>query len=224
MTFEGFSAILFCVMRLTIKLAEGRVGSLSTPSKMPGFGYSTPAEDCIKGSKMRTVVDSICSFCYALKGRYVFPNVKKAMKKRLKSLNQLDWVDMMVFMINKREKTGFFRWHDSGDVQGVWHLEKIAEVARRLPHIQFWLPTREYFFVREWMALGRKPDNLIIRLSALMMDGAPPVSLAKRLGLTTSGAKTDGSFTCPASEQGNECKDCRACWDDTVENIDYKKH
>ena len=173
---------------------------------------------------MRTVVNSICSFCYALKGRYVFPNVKKAMKKRLKSLNQLDWVDMMVFMINKREKTGFFRWHDSGDVQGVWHLEKIAEVARRLPHIQFWLPTREYSFVREWMALGRKPDNLIIRLSALMMDGAPPVSLAKRLGLTTSGAKTDGSFTCPASEQGNECKDCRACWDDTVENIDYKKH
>ena len=211
-------------MRLTIKLAEGRVGSLSVPSKMPGFSYSTPAEDCITGSKLVEVVNSICSFCYARKGRYVFPNVKAAQRKRLKSLEQLDWVDMMVFMINKREKTGFFRWHDAGDVQGVWHLEKIAEVARRLPHIKFWLPTREYSFVREWMALGRKPDNLIIRLSALMMDGSPPVSLAKRLGLTTSGAKTDGSFTCPSSKQDNSCKDCRACWDDTVENIDYKKH
>ena len=210
-------------MRLTIKLAEGRVGSLSTPSKMPGFGYSTPAEDCIKGSKMRTVVNSICSFCYALKGRYVFPNVKAAQKKRLKSLEQLDWVDMMVFMIGKREKSGFFRWHDSGDIQGVWHLEKIAEVARRLPHIKFWLPTREYRFVREWMQLNRKPDNLIIRLSAYMMDGEPPTKLASKLGLPTSGARREG-FSCPASTQGNECGDCRACWDDNIENIDYKKH
>jgi hypothetical protein len=74
------------------------------------------------------------------------------------------------------------------------------------------------------MKMGRKPDNLIIRLSALMMDGAPPTALARRLDLTTSGARTDGGFTCPASEQGNECKDCRACWDESIQNIDYKKH
>jgi len=211
-------------MKLTIKSAVAIVGSLSKPSKMPGFGYSTPADKCIKGSIMRKVVNSICFFCYAHKGRYVFPNVIAAMTKRFNSLKRIDWVDIMTFMINKREKTGFFRWHDSGDVQGVWHLEKIAEIARRLPHIQFWLPTREYSFVREWMELNRKPDNLVIRLSALMMDGAPPIALAKKLGLTTSGARSDKSYSCPASAQGNECKDCRACWDDTVENIDYKKH
>ena len=129
----------------------------------------------------------------------------------------------MAFLIGKKEKSGFFRWHDSGDIQGVWHLEKMAEVARRLPKIKFWLPTREYGFVREWMGLRRKPDNLTIRLSAYMMDGKPPTSLAKKLGLTTSGAKSAG-FSCPASEQGNECRECRACWDETVENIDYKKH
>jgi len=223
LTLGLFCVILFAVMKLTVKIAEGKVGSLSKPSKMPGFGYSTPAEDCITGSKLAQVVDSICSFCYARKGRYVFPNVKAAMKKRLKALEQIDWVDMMVFMIGKREKTGFFRWHDSGDVQGVWHLEKIAEVARRLPHIKFWLPTREYRFVREWIALGRKPDNLVIRLSAYMMDGKPPTKLAKSLGLTTSGVMREG-FSCPASTQGNECADCRACWDESVQNIDYKKH
>jgi len=54
------------------------------------------------------------------------------------------------------------------------------------------------------------------------MDGKPPV-VAKTLGLPTSGVKRDG-FSCPASSQGNECKDCRACWDSEVENIDYKKH
>jgi len=47
--------------------------------------------------------------------------------------------------------------------------------------------------------------------------------LAKKLNLTTSGAKSAG-FSCPASEQGNECRECRACWDETVENVNYKKH
>ena len=210
-------------MRLTIKEAQERVGTLSKPSKMPGFGYSTPADDCITGSKLVKIVNSICFFCYARKGRYVFPNVIAAMKKRLKALSRLDWVAMMTFLIGKKEKCGFFRWHDSGDIQGVWHLEKMAEVARRLPNIKFWLPTREYGFVREWMGLGRKPDNLTIRLSAYMMEGKPPTALAKSLGLTTSGARRTG-FSCPASEQGNECRECRACWDETVENIDYKKH
>ena len=213
----------FPAMKMTVKLAEERVGSLSSPSKMPGYGYSTPAEDCITGSKLAEVVDSICSFCYARKGRYVFRNVKQAMKKRLKSLQRLDWVETMVFMIGKREKSGFFRWHDSGDIQGVWHLEKIAEVARRLPHIKFWLPTREYRFVREWMQFASVPKNLTIRLSAYMVDGKPPTKLAKKLGLTTSGVSPDG-FNCPASKQGNECGECRACWDGSVENINYKKH
>ena len=56
-----------------------------------------------------------------------------------------------------------------------------------------------------------------------MVDGKPPTSLAKKLGLTTSGVSPDG-FNCPASKQGNECGECRACWDNTVDNINYKKH
>jgi len=145
------------------------------------------------------------------------------MEKRLDSLKSLGWVNKITFLINKQEKSGHFRWHDSGDVQGVWHLEKIAQVARNLPHIKFWLPTREYGFVREWMKLKRLPKNLTIRLSAYMVDGKPPTSLAKKLGLTTSGVSPDG-YNCPASKQNNECGECRACWDNTVENINYKKH
>ena len=100
---------------------------------------------------------------------------------------------------------------------------KIAEIARQLPDIKFWLPTREYSFVREWMQFAKVPKNLTIRLSAYMVDGKPPTQLAKKLGLTTSGVSPEG-FNCPASEQGNECADCRACWDGSVDNINYKKH
>jgi hypothetical protein len=30
--------------------------------------------------------------------------------------------------------------------------------------------------------------------------------------------------TCPAPDQDNECKDCRACWDPSVKNVAYGKH
>lgn len=210
-------------MKETLKQLQDKVGSLSTPSKMPGYGYSTSADDCITGSKLANVKGSICSICYARKGRYVFPNVQNAMKKRLESLERLDWIDAMVQLISRKEKSGFFRWHDSGDLQGVWHLEKIAEVARRLPSIKFWLPTREYKIVSDWKKFCTKPRNLTIRLSAFMIDGPAPVAVAKRLGLTTSGAKKTG-FSCPSSQQGNQCGDCRACWDEAVTNVDYKPH
>ena len=210
-------------MKATIKQITQEIGSLSNPSKMPGHGYSIPAKNCITGGKLSKVKNSICSICYAKKGRYGFKNVSDAMEKRLNSLNRSDWVDKIVFLIQKKEKTGFFRWHDSGDIQGTWHLEKIAEVAKRLPHIKFWLPTREYAFVMEWMKYSKVPKNLTIRLSAYMIDGKPPTSLAKKLGLSTSGV-SENSFNCPASKQNNECGSCRACWDNSIENVNYKKH
>lgn len=222
------SKILYTLGMATIKALQMQVGSLSNPSKMPGFGYSTPAKDCQTGSKLAKIVNSICSICYAKKGRYVFPNVQNAMQYRLDSLNKIDWIDCMVELISKKQsklpegQREFFRWHDSGDIQGVWHLEKIAEIARRLPEINFWLPTREYRFVREWLATATKPKNLQIRLSAYMIDGKPPTELANRLGLTTSGVSQNG-FNCPAPKQDNACGDCRACWT-SDENINYKSH
>src|SRR5690242_14227789 len=101
---------------------EAYVGGLSNPSKMPGYGYSIPAKDCITGSKLRKVDGSTCSACYALKGRYVFPNVLAAMERRLASLDKPDWAYVMGELINRKSKQPFFRWHDSGDLQSVKHL------------------------------------------------------------------------------------------------------
>ena len=206
------------------KQAEEIVGTLSKPSKMPGYAYSTPAKRCLIGQKMRNVVGSICAFCYALKGRYVFPNVQKAMEKRFASLTNDLWVDAMTYLIGK-VKNPHFRWHDSGDLQGVWHIEKIVKIAKNLPNISFWLPTREYAFVSTYIEQGGEvPANLTIRLSALMMDGPAPVGIAQRLGLCVSGASKLGNFNCPSSKQGNKCGDCRKCWDKNEFAIDYKKH
>lgn len=209
---------------MKIKDIESTIGTLSAPSKMPCFSFSIPAKRCITGQKLRNVKGSICSKCYALKGRYVFPNVQDALETRFQGMSDPQWIEKMVAMIGKREKSGFFRWHDSGDLQSVAHLAAIVEIAKRLPNIRFWLPTREFSFVSEYMASNTIPDNLIIRLSALMFDGKPPVAIAKRLGLVTSGASTGNDFSCPSSKQGGKCLDCRACWNKSVSNVNYKQH
>lgn len=225
----------YCLMTTTIKELEAKVGGLSSPSKMPCHGYSIPASRCHIGQKMRHVKGSICSVCYALKGRYVFKAIQAALEKRFQSLTRSDWVDTMVELISRKEKSGFFRWHDSGDLQGVWHLEKIVEIAIRLPEIKFWLPTREYSIVAEYLRQNQPkswggamlrpngfPRNLTVRLSGLMLDGKAPNARQNPFGLPTSGAVAEG-YNCPADKQGNKCLDCRLCWDSNT-HVNYKKH
>ena len=58
------------------KEAKEITGGLSAPSKMPGPSFNLPAVACITGAKLVDVLGSTCSGCYALKGRYRFPNVR----------------------------------------------------------------------------------------------------------------------------------------------------
>jgi hypothetical protein len=203
----------------TAKEAEAVVGKLSNPSKMPGHAYGIPAKHCIVGSALAKVKGSVCASCYALKGRYVFPNVQAAQQRRFDSLRDPRWVDAMVFLIS-RSKDKFFRWHDSGDIQGLWHLENIVAVANRCPDVKFWMPTRENAMIREYLAKhGNFPPNLVVRVSSAMIGGQPLSSFPN-----TSTVVTDGSQTCPAYKQGGVCGDCRACWDPAVSNVSYPRH
>lgn len=209
---------------MTTKLALEIVGGLSKPSKMPCHGWSIPAKRCKTGGKLRNVKGSVCEHCYALKGRYSFGNVQNALERRFAALSNPQWVEAMTAAIKGSESSGFFRFLDAGDLQSLEMLENIAQIARNLPQITFWLPTREYSIVAEYVAKhGAFPSNLTVRLSALMIDGQPPVSIAKRLGVVTSGVTKTG-FTCPAPNQGNKCLSCRACWNRSVENVNYKVH
>ena len=200
------------------------VGGFSAPSKLPCHGYSIPAKHCKTGRKMRAVANSICSICYALKGRYAFSNVQNALDRRFGKIRGRNWVRDMVAAITAVERSGFFRWHDSGDLQSVAHFAKICEIARQTPTVRHWLPTREFAMVREYLDKGNViPENLTVRFSALMVDGPAPESLAKRCGVQVSGA-CESAFSCPSSRQGNVCGDCRVCWSKDTFNVTYKTH
>ena len=198
---------------MLIKEAKKITDSLTRTSKMPGLSYSLPAWACQTGSKLRKVKTSPCYGCYALKNNYTrYPAIKEAQYRRLDAINHPQWVEAMAAQI-KRQK--WFRWHDAGDVQDLQHLEKIFEVCKLTPATKHWMPTREAW-VKDHLASC--PDNLIVRLSAPMIDQAAPESWVHTSTVVTSGR------TCPAPDQGNQCKDCRACWDKDIKNIAYGEH
>ena len=212
---------------MTIKALEDRIGSLSKPSKMPCHGYSLPAYACKRGSLLRQIDNSVCSGCYALKNRYLFDNVQKALYKRLDAVlsNETEWGDLVTQLISKKEKSGYFRWHDSGDIQSLDHLSAINNVALSLPDIKFWLPTRETKLLSQWLKSQTLADNLNIRISASMV-GQKPSNPTKLKDTTTQSSVGFGgaSLNCPALHQGNSCQDCRACWDKSVLTVNYQLH
>jgi hypothetical protein len=133
-------------------------GSLTVTSKMPCKSYSLPTEACITGFKMSKIKGSICASCYADKGNYAryANNIKPAQFARLDAINSEYWISGMIALIGT---DSYFRWHDSGDLQSVDHLEKIATVANNTPNCKHWLPTREYGIVKDYIAKhGKLPD------------------------------------------------------------------
>ena len=199
------------------KEAKEITGGLSSPSKMPGPSFNLPAAACITGAKLVNVKGSTCSGCYALKGRYRFPNVQAALRRRLSKLHDPRWVEAMVTLIGKDQ---LFRWHDAGDLQSVQHLKNIFEVCNRTPDTRHWLPTRESRFLK-LMDPDVVPKNLKIVLSDHMNDQ----QVAPTWWPYTSGVTTSHELvTCPASKQGNKCLDCRKCWDRGTKRVIYGKH
>lgn len=239
---------------LAMSLAEAVsiAGTLGKPSKMPGFSYGLDARRCHRGSEMHLVPGSICFGCYALTDFYLtWRAAERGRERRESGLEHPRWVDAMVrqishYCVGEHRR---FRWHDSGDLHSVEHLERIVEVCRRTPAVSHWLPTREYEMVKEFrLRHGAFPANLCVRLSALMIDAEPPRALPGLVVLPgavvippelwdlptstvhTPGAPSPlhgvkGAIVCRAVEvRDNKCGKCRACWSNNVRSVSYPQH
>lgn len=219
---------------MNIKEATAVVGPMGFPSKMPGTSFGISAKDCKTGAKLAEIPGSVCHDCYALKGNYLYPSVEIAHKKRMAGIDNPVWVGAMTMLLkathargtgrNGAIAPGWHRWHDSGDIQSVEHLAKICEVARRTPEIKHWLPTKELSIVKRYVVDGGLvPSNLVIRVSATMIDGEPTKAWP-----TTSRVHTlkpaKGTRRCVAPDQDGKCGDCRACWDPKIKSVSYHKH
>ena len=170
-----------------------------------------------------------------MKRRYVFPTVQEALVRRHEATKHPQWIEAMVTLITGKQH---FRWFDSGDLEGDEMLQQILEVVRQTPETMHWLPTREYLVISRYLrnSLDTQPPNLCIRLSNQWIDGV--TGNVEHSGILDIDAQTQPlnalpwsvvqrnreypeGYHCPAHSQGNQCGDCRACWDPNVKLIVY---
>lgn len=219
---------------------------LTEARKMPCASWSLPAREACP--YMVTGAGTICgdpgkhTGCYADKGSYTqYPGVKRAQRARfawvrecLKTDEGTDaFVRTMVDVI-RLTRNPYFRVHDSGDLFSPAYVWAWVRIVQALPEVRFWFPTRSWrplvmsrmspAVKMSWqlalMALAAEP-NVTVRPSALFFNAPAPRIPGLQAGST---AADDGSFTCPASLQNNECRDCRACWDQPDVAISYRAH
>ena len=230
----------------TLKQAKEIIGGYTVTSKMPTISYSISAKECNTGSKLRLIKNTVCSTCYALKGNYIrfSKNIEPNMKKRLNSIDNINWVNAMVYIMKHQKavvNSGLFRWHDSGDIQNQAHLDKIVQIAKATPNIKYWLPTKESNIIQNYK--GVIPKNLIIRLSGSFIDAKPPkykntsTVVTKENNATCKAYLTDKNYRVHSQQQYNSytkkqkksfdfghCGNCLNCWDDSIKNVSYLNH
>lgn len=210
---------------------------LTFTTKMPGASWSIPAGEACPFAFYGK--NAICgsdrgakNACYAKKGDYMrYAAVRNAQFRRFDWAVECmrtdqgieEFITLMVTAIKYYTSADnpYFRVHDSGDLFSIKYTQAWAEIARRLPDVKFWFPTRSYrgpwnTVIIELATL----DNVTVRPSALRFGDVAPVIPGLHAGTT---ATIDG-FSCPAAHQGNACLDCRACWDDKETDISYHKH
>lgn len=203
------------------KMITGHKSGLGKPSKMPGYSTSLSAFKCRTGSKLAKIENSVCSKCYAFRNNYLYPGVKAAHVARMEALKHPQWVDAMTLLIGHYtdKNDPYFRIHDSGDIQSKEHLKMWIQVARNLPWVNFWMPTKEMLIIKQVRAeVTDWPSNLVVRLSAPMIGQKPPKAMSS---YPTSTVQASVGELCKAYTRGNKCGPCRACWDSKVDNIDY---
>ncbi len=225
-------------MRMTAQQATAIAGSLGQPSKMPGAAYGLDAFQCRKGGELVADPSSTCHACYARRNFYLsWRPAVAARAKRQAAIRHRYWVESMIALILGYVEGGgepAFRWHDSGDLHGPWHLANICAVAEATPRVRHWLPTREYDDVVAYLRAGGViPPNLTVRLSAHYKGEAPivppelahlPTSTTHRLGEPPP-IRRKGAIVCHAIDSPvNMCRGCRACWDGRVTNVSYRLH
>lgn len=206
--------------------AREAIGRLSGPSKMPCLSWSIPPDYCHVGSTLAGVQGTACEICYARKGSYVWKSTKEAMQRRYDTWKKMPDERFVDNFAKALKGEPYFRWFDSGDVQGERMLKQIVEIARRTPDTQHWLPTKEAYLVEKWMRQnpGGFPKNLQVRVSIpkAQVDPEKIFPRSKHPNRPAMAGILKEGASCPASHQGGNCGRCRRCWSN--KDVTYKQH
>ena len=188
--------------------------------------------------------------CYARKAERVYSNVLPCREKNLEDSKKADFVDRMIYTIEKHlnskafnGKKAIFRIHESGDFYSVEYTRKWIEIVKHFEHdtrITFLVYTKslEYFIAcgygRTCLPIDEKttfPKNIVIRSSLWNDTKQKYIDLTKiyRFPIYTALSEKDME-----TERANgrkfsvctceNCSSCGKCWNGKINDIIVKIH
>lgn len=224
------------------------VALLSAPSKMPGYSWSLPAITTCPRAVFGP--GAICGeskqhpSCYAKHGFYeMYECVKHAQQTRFEwtrdaiqtATGREEWIQTLARAIDLACQHGetYFRVHDSGDMFNGAYCQCWYFVCHKVSSVKFWIPTRSWQAphglpmhdpVMYWLRQLASLPNVTVRPSALRFGEHAPNVVGLHAGTTAERPDIFTARQCPAHEQGNQCGECRTCWDDKHVPVSYRKH
>ena len=205
-------------IKTTISLSNSKLGGA-----IPTFNL--PTSVCSK--------DLPCQVgCYAKKGTFLYPNVKKShgdnLEMFLKNKETLQ-SDIINFLNHKLITYKYFRWFSSGDIVNYSFLLMMVEIAKKCKKTKFLCFTKKYSIVNLYLDLGHEiPKNLKIVFSGWDKNFSfdNPYNLPttyvhhkKKKDLHLN-IEVENAFQCK-----DKCENCLKCWRlEKGESVIFKKH
>lgn len=189
---------------MKISITNSKLGNQIPSLNLPPLKTCRANAPCKKG-------------CYALKGNWIYPNVKNSLENNLNDFlenpNQF-FNDIVNYLNNGLTTYKFFRWFSSGDIVNERFLNGMIEVAKKCKQTKFLCFTKKFEIVNNYLNNGGKiPNNLKIVFSAWTKDFK--VDNPHNLPMTYVFFKKEEnnpkipSLAIPCK---GKCDECLACW------------
>ena len=154
---------------------------------------------------------SICQHCYSKTAMSYRKNVQQCYEKNGKILSENIIPKNQLPFINSQ----YCRFESHGDLHNETHLENFINIAKKNPHCQFALWTKQYKIILDYFKTHKQPKNLNIVISSLMVNKpinpAPFEAIGLKVKIFTvwdKEAAKDVSINCG----GKKCIDCLNCY------------
>ena len=144
-----------------------KLKNTSLINKVRVLNFSLPAYKTQNNKVVCPFAKDCIKYCYAQKGNYRFPSVKKGLNKRYELSKKDEFITIMNANI-LLERPTHVRIHDSGDFYSVNYLNKWIQIANDNKEVIFYAYTKSIPFFKRTKEMDTTfllPKNLIIIFS-----------------------------------------------------------
>lgn len=188
-----------------VSFSNSKLGGAIPSINLPAGITCRPDAPCFKG-------------CYALKGNFLFANVRKSHIDNLNLYNN-NPDGYFKEIVEKTKFSTYARFFSSGDIPDNAYFAKMVEVARINKNTRYLLFTKKGYIINDYISNGGKiPNNLRIIFSEWYNWTQP-----NQYNFPTSNILQDGDskgFIC-----SGKCAECLKCWHlKKGQKVLFKKH